>query len=90
MFKYSNLIFKCQKIAFLVVQFFCFLNSSHNVSNTNATDKQNSPNRVNTTPTLNNVNNTSPGNPVGVVKGVQQAKSPEPNSPPLKDVPPYR
>lgn len=71
--------------------FFCFfLNSSHNVSNTNATDKQNSPNRVNATPTLNNVNNTSPGNPVGVVKGVQQAKSPEPNSPPLKDVPPYR
>lgn len=44
---------------------------------------------MNTIPTL-NVNNTSPGNPVGVVKGVQQAKSPESNSPVLKDVPPYR
>ncbi|XP_047537609.1 ras association domain-containing protein 8 [Vanessa atalanta] len=65
-------------------------NGSHNISNVNAADKQNSPNRVNTTPTLNNVNNTSPGNPVGVVKGVQQAKSPESNSPVLKDVPPYR
>lgn len=52
-------------------------------------DKQNSPNRVTTTPT-HNVNNTSPGNPIGVVKGVQQAKSPESNSPVLKDVPPYR
>ncbi|XP_050354775.1 ras association domain-containing protein 8 [Nymphalis io] len=65
-------------------------NGSHNISNVNATDKKNSTNRVNTTPTLNNVNNTSPGNPVGVVKGVQQAKSPESNSPVLKDVPPYR
>ncbi|XP_068619586.1 tropomyosin isoform X2 [Battus philenor] len=54
-------------------------------------DIQNSPIRTNTTPTFNNnVNNTSPGNPVGVVKGVQQAKSPESNSPILKDVPPYR
>ncbi|XP_013166337.1 PREDICTED: ras association domain-containing protein 8 isoform X1 [Papilio xuthus] len=62
-----------------------------NGSNSNPNDNQNSPNRTNTTPTFNNnVNNTSPGNPVGVVKGVQQAKPPESNSPVLKDVPPYR
>ncbi|XP_023945442.1 ras association domain-containing protein 8 isoform X1 [Bicyclus anynana] len=65
-------------------------NGSHNTSSPNISDKQSSPNRINTTPTHNNVNNTSPGNPVGVVKGVQQAKSPESNSPVLKDVPPYR
>ncbi|XP_045779243.1 ras association domain-containing protein 8 isoform X2 [Maniola jurtina] len=65
-------------------------NGSHNTSSPNISDKQSSPNRTNTTPTHNNVNNTSPGNPVGVVKGVQQAKSPESNSPVLKDVPPYR
>lgn len=53
-------------------------------------DSQNSPNRMTTTPTYSNVNNTSPGNPVGVVKGVQQAKTPESDSPVLKDVPPYR
>lgn len=59
--------------------------------NSNLNDNQNSPNRANTTPTFNNnVNNTSPGNPVGVVKGVQQAKPPESNSPVFKDVPPYR
>ncbi|XP_034835991.1 ras association domain-containing protein 8 isoform X2 [Maniola hyperantus] len=65
-------------------------NGSHNTSSPNISDKQSSPNRTNSTPTHNNVNNTSPGNPVGVVKGVQQTKSPESNSPVLKDVPPYR
>ncbi|PZC76898.1 ras association domain-containing protein 8 [Helicoverpa armigera] len=67
-------------------------NGGHNTSNPNILDTQNSPNRMNTTPTYsnNNVNNTSPGNPVGVVKGVQQAKTPESDSPVLKDVPPYR
>ncbi|CAH2054577.1 unnamed protein product, partial [Iphiclides podalirius] len=66
-------------------------NGSHNNQNSSVPDSQNSPNRANATPTFNNnVNNTSPGNPVGVVKGVQQAKSPESNSPVLKDVPPYR
>lgn len=46
--------------------------------------------RMNTTPYNNNNLNNSPGNPVGVVKGVQQAKTPESNSPVMKDVPPYR
>ncbi|CAH0731933.1 unnamed protein product, partial [Brenthis ino] len=62
-------------------------NGSHNTNS--VPDKQTSPSQVNTVPTL-NVNNTSPSNPVGVVKGVQQAKPPESNSPVLKDVPPYR
>lgn len=66
-------------------------NGSHNISNPNILDSQNSPNRLNTTPPYNNnLSNGSPGNPVGVVKGVQQAKTPESNSPLLKDVPPYR
>lgn len=63
-----------------------------NTSNPNILDSQNSPSRMNTTPTYSNsnVNNTSPGNPVGVVKGVQQARTSESDSPLLKDVPPYR
>ncbi|XP_041982993.1 ras association domain-containing protein 8 [Aricia agestis] len=63
-------------------------NGSNNTSNQNAQESQSSPSRMNTTPTF--VNNTSPGNPVGVVKGVQQNKTPESISPVLKDVPPYR
>ncbi|XP_050680235.1 ras association domain-containing protein 8 [Leptidea sinapis] len=54
----------------------------------NVQDKQSSPNKLNTGP-LNNVNTPS-NNPVGVVKGVQQAKTPEPDSTMIKDVPPYR
>ncbi|KAG7309182.1 hypothetical protein JYU34_005106 [Plutella xylostella] len=67
-------------------------NGGHNTSNPNMLDSHNSPNRMNTTPPYNNnnSNNTSPGNPVGVVKGIQQAKTPESHSPVLKDVPPYR
>ncbi|KAJ2954825.1 hypothetical protein O0L34_g3137 [Tuta absoluta] len=67
-------------------------NGSHNTSNPNILESQNSPNRMNITPThnANTNNNTSPGNLIGVVKGVQQAKTPESNSPGLKDVPPYR
>ncbi|CAH0402358.1 unnamed protein product [Chilo suppressalis] len=66
-------------------------NGSHNTSNPNILDNQNSPNRLNAAlPYNNNLNHGSPGNPVGVVKGVQQAKTPETNSPLLKDVPPYR
>ncbi|XP_026761397.1 ras association domain-containing protein 8 isoform X1 [Galleria mellonella] len=67
-------------------------NGSHNTSNPNILESQNSPNRINTTPTYNNnnISNTSPGNPVGVVKGVQQTKTLESDSPVLKDVPPYR
>ncbi|KAI5645791.1 ras association (RalGDS/AF-6) domain-containing protein [Phthorimaea operculella] len=67
-------------------------NGSHNTSNPNILESQNSPNRMNITPTHNasTNNNTSPGNLIGVVKGVQQAKTPESDSPGLKDVPPYR
>ncbi|GBP15232.1 Ras association domain-containing protein 8 [Eumeta japonica] len=67
-------------------------NSTQNSSNPNILENQNSPNRVaNTSYSSNNSNsNNSPGNPVGVVKGVQQTKTPESNSPILKDVPPYR
>ncbi|XP_063529279.1 ras association domain-containing protein 8 isoform X2 [Cydia strobilella] len=65
-------------------------NGSHNTSNSNILDSQNSPNRINPGPTYNNISNTSPGNPVGVVKGVQQSKTPESDSPVLKHVPPYR
>ncbi|XP_049886144.1 ras association domain-containing protein 8 [Pectinophora gossypiella] len=68
-------------------------NGGHITSNPNILDSQCSPNRMNVTPTHNNGNvnnNTSPGNPVGVVKGVQQAKSSESDSPIMKDVPPYR
>ncbi|XP_030035167.2 ras association domain-containing protein 8 [Manduca sexta] len=66
-------------------------NCNHNTSNPNIVDSQSSPNRINTVASYNNnVNNTSPGNPVGVVKGVQQAKIPDSESPVLKDVPPYR
>ncbi|XP_059051975.1 ras association domain-containing protein 8 isoform X1 [Achroia grisella] len=67
-------------------------NGSHNTSNPNMLESQNSPNRLNATPTYsnNNINNTSPSNPVGVVKGVQQTKMLESDSPVLKDVPPYR
>lgn len=46
--------------------------------------------RMNTTPPFNSNVNTSPGNPVGVVKGVQQAKTQESDSAMMKDVPPYR
>ncbi|XP_053615555.1 ras association domain-containing protein 8 [Plodia interpunctella] len=63
--------------------------SGHNASNPNILESQNSPNRMNTTPTYNNIN-TSPGNPVGVVKGVQQSKTPESDNTVMKDVPPYR
>lgn len=50
-----------------------------------------SPNRINAIPNYNNnVNNTSPGNPVGVVKGIQQSKTLESDSTGSKDVPPYR
>lgn len=64
---------------------------SHNTSNPNILESQGSPNRMNVTPTHTNNNNNSPaGNPVGVVKGVQQAKTPESDSPVMKDVPPYR
>ncbi|KAL4717139.1 hypothetical protein ACJJTC_017026 [Scirpophaga incertulas] len=65
-------------------------NGNHIVSNSNILDSQNLPNRLNSTPPYSNINNGSPGNPVGVVKGVQQSKTPESNSPLLKDVPPYR
>lgn len=60
--------------------------SNHNTSNPNILEPHNSPNR-----TVSSFNsNTSPGNPVGVVKGVQQTKPLESDSPVLKDVPPYR
>ncbi|XP_026332097.1 ras association domain-containing protein 8 [Hyposmocoma kahamanoa] len=66
-------------------------NGSQITSNPNILESQGSPNRMNATPTHNNNNNNSPaGNPVGVVKGVQQAKTPESDSPVMKDVPPYR
>ncbi|KAJ0172268.1 hypothetical protein K1T71_012241 [Dendrolimus kikuchii] len=63
---------------------------SNNTSNPNLLESQGSPNQVNATPIYNNTNNTSPGNPVGVVKGVQQSKTTDADSPTLKDVPPYR
>ncbi|XP_038207484.1 ras association domain-containing protein 8 [Zerene cesonia] len=62
--------------------------SQNNQPNSNLQDKQNSPNRTNSS-AFNNVNNTSPSN-IGVVKGVQQNKTPESHSPVMKDVPPYR
>ncbi|XP_073959095.1 ras association domain-containing protein 8 isoform X2 [Choristoneura fumiferana] len=65
-------------------------NGSHNTSNSNILENQNSPNRINPGSTYSNINNTPPGNPVGVVKGVQQSKTPESDSPALKYVPPYR
>lgn len=71
--------------------YFYFHNRSQNSSNPNILDSQSSPNRMNITPThINTNNNTPPGNPVGVVKGVQQAKPLESDSPVMKDVPPYR
>ncbi|XP_013186149.1 uncharacterized protein LOC106131568 isoform X2 [Amyelois transitella] len=63
--------------------------SGHSASNPNILESQNSPNGLNTTPTYNNIN-TSPGNPVGVVKGVQQTKSVDPDNAVIKNVPPYR
>lgn len=66
-------------------------NSSHNTSNPNMLENRISPNRINAIPNYNNnVNNTSPGNPVGVVKGIQQSKTLESDSTGSKDVPPYR
>ncbi|VVC95140.1 unnamed protein product, partial [Leptidea sinapis] len=62
--------------------------SHQSTPQSNVQDKQSSPNKLNTGP-LNNVNTPS-NNPVGVVKGVQQAKTPEPDSTMIKDVPPYR
>ncbi|XP_045504089.1 ras association domain-containing protein 8 isoform X1 [Colias croceus] len=62
--------------------------SQNNQPTPNIQDKQNSPNRTNSS-AFNNVNNTSPSN-IGVVKGVQQNKTPESHSPVMKDVPPYR
>lgn len=67
-----------------------FVPRSNNTSNPNLLDTQSSPNQVNATPIYNNTNNTSPGNPVGVVKGIQQAKTTDPDNSVLKDVPPYR
>lgn len=64
-------------------------NGGNNPSNPKA-DSQGSPNRTNTSALYNNTNNNPPSNPVGVVKGVQQAKTSDADSLVLKDVPPYR
>ncbi|CAK1545681.1 unnamed protein product [Leptosia nina] len=61
--------------------------NGQNTPNPNLQDKQSPANRSNSA--FNNVN-TSPSNPVGVVKGIQQSKTPESDSPVMKDVPPYR
>lgn len=66
-----------------------FVIRTRNTPNQNAQENQNSPSKLNTTPT-HNASNISPGNPIGVVKGIQQSKTPESDSPVLKDVPPYR